>query len=125
MDDKFALSVECKAYTENVMQKRILFDAYLLKTQFPELQFALVQLESQLGGDYAQLSIKPHGSKSSHTLMSYRETVDLKIITLLEGERKVDCPIHKTEFYKPLEETALKKCDYTHSAVACAARRNG
>lgn len=60
------------------MLKRILFDAYLLKTQFPELQFALVQLESQLGGDYAQLSIKPHGSKSSHTLMSYRETVDLK-----------------------------------------------
>jgi hypothetical protein len=35
--------------------------------------------------------------------------VDLNIITLLEGERKVDQPIHKKDFYKGLDESSVKK----------------
>ena len=42
------------------------------------------------------------GSPRSHVLMSFFPNVSLKIITLLEGERKVDRPIHKKEFFKPL-----------------------
>ena len=107
IDGMFVLSVECKAFTENAMLKRILFDAYLLQTRFPQLKFALVQLESQLTGDYSSLPAKPIGSRSTHTLMSYMSSVDLKIITLLKGERKVNEPIHK--IYKPLERENLEK----------------
>ena len=107
VDGDFVLSAECKAFTENAMLKRVLFDAYLLKTKFPHLRFVLVQLESQLSGDYSELPPNPRGSKPSHTLMSYMG-VGLKIITLLQGERKVDRPIHKAEFYKPLTKEALQ-----------------
>jgi hypothetical protein len=41
-------------------------------------------------------------------LLSYFD-IQLNIITLLEGERKVDRPIHKPEFYKPLKKENLKK----------------
>lgn len=109
IDERFKLSVECKAYTENAMLKRILFDAYLLQTQFPELKFLLVQLESMLGGDYANLPERVIGSKSSRTLMSYMQSVNLEIITLLPGARHVDRPIHKSDFYKPLEKDTLIK----------------
>lgn len=108
LDGKFVLSIECKAFTENAMLKRILFDAYLLRTRHPQLRFALVQLESQLGGDYSDPLRAAFGSPQTHTLMSYMAQVELKIITLLEGERKVDRPIHKSEFYKPLKREHLR-----------------
>jgi len=104
IDANFVLGMECKAYTENAMMKRILFDFHLLKTLFPNLFCYLLQLESQLGGDYSELNEKTYGSNSTHTLMSYMPDVDLKIITLLKGERKVDEPIHKEGFNKTLEK---------------------
>ena len=110
IDGEFVLSVECKAFAENAMLKRILFDAFLLWTRFPNLRFALVQLESQLGGDYGSAGPgAAHGSRQTHTLMSYMDSVDLHIVTLLEGDRKVDRPIHKPEFYKPLKRERLEK----------------
>lgn len=108
IDGKIVLEIECKSYTENAMLKRILVDATLLKTQFPEMQFALLELESQLGGDFSELKDVNMGSPSTHTLLSYFD-IELHIITLLEGERKVDKPIHKTEFFKPLERESLEK----------------
>jgi hypothetical protein len=54
------------------------------------------------------LGIITYGSPSTHSLLSYFD-VDLTIITLLKGERRVDRPIHKPEFYKPLTEDSLKK----------------
>ena len=108
VDDKFILAVECKAFTENAMLKRIIFDSYLLKTKFPDLRFALVQLESQLTGDYSALNQVTYGSHSTHTLLSYFD-VDINIFTLLKGERKVKRPIHKPGFYKPLEKQSLRK----------------
>jgi len=109
IEDKFALGIECKAYTENAMLKRILVDFTLLKTVYPKLQCALLQLESQLTGDYSQISKKViFGSHSTHTLMSYFD-VDLNIMTLLEGERKVDEPIHKSQFFKSLEKKVFVK----------------
>jgi hypothetical protein len=105
----FAMGVECKSYTENAMLKRILVDFTLLKTIYPNLKCALLQLESQLTGDYSQIS-KPivYGSHSTHTLLSYFD-IELHILTLLEGERKVDEPIHKLEYFKPLEQNVLIK----------------
>ncbi len=109
IDNKFVLAIECKSYTENAMLKRVLIDFQLLKFQYSELEnFILFQLESQLGGDYSKLNEISLGSPSSHTLMSYFD-VDVNIITLLEGERKVDKPIHKSEFYKPLIKSSLQR----------------
>ena len=94
IDNGFKISIECKAYTENAMLKRILVDCTLIKSVFPDVKFVLLQLESQLGGDYSDILKDAHfGSPSTHTLLSYFD-IDLNIITLLEGERKVDKPIH-------------------------------
>ncbi|MBM3326201.1 MAG: restriction endonuclease [Calditrichaeota bacterium] len=102
IDSNLCLAIECKTFTENAMLKRILVDCSLLKSIYSNLKFVLLQLESQLGGDYSELKGVTFGSKSTHTLLSYFD-VDISIITLLKGERKVDRPIHKREFYKPLE----------------------
>jgi hypothetical protein len=109
IDRKFVMGIECKAYTENAMFKRILVDFTLLKQANKDLECVLFQLESQLGGDYGKISKDiTYGSGSTHTLMSYFD-VDLAIVTLLEGERKVDKPIHKKEFAKKLSEEGLFK----------------
>ena len=109
VDDNFKISIECKTYTENAMLKRILVDCTLIKHVFPDVKFVLLQLESQLGGDYSEIFKEVHfGSPSTHTLLSYFD-IDLNIITLLEGERKVDKPIHKSEFFKPLRMESLLK----------------
>lgn len=108
INDEFKMSVECKAYTENAMLKRILVDCMLVKYVYPKTTFVLLQLESQLGGDYSLFIAGKYGSPSTHTLLSYFD-IDLNIITLLEGERKVDQPIHKQNYYKPLKVERLKE----------------
>ena len=108
IDGKNVLEIECKSYTENAMLKRILVDSTLIKTQFPEMQFVLLQLESQLGGDFSELKDVNVGSTSTHTLLSYFD-IDLNILTLLEGERKVNKPVHKKEFFKELKRENLEK----------------
>ena len=107
IDNNFVLGIECKAYTENAMLKRILVDFKLLKTQFPLLKCYLFQLESQLGGDYSELKEKAFGSYATHTLLSYFKEVDLKIFTFLKGERLVNKPIHK--YFKPLDAHQVEK----------------
>lgn len=107
IDNKFKIFIECKAYTENAMLKRVLVDCTLIKHFYPAVNFVLLQLESQLGGDYSEIfkSVQ-YGSPATHTLLSYFD-INLNIITLLEGERKVDKPIHKSEFFKPLKIESL------------------
>lgn len=109
IDKKLVIGIECKAYTENAMIKRILVDFSLLKTIFPHIRCYLFQLESQLGGDYCDLKEITFGSKPTHTLMSYFPKVKLNIFTFLKGERKVDEPIHKEEHFKPLEKNQIEK----------------
>lgn len=107
IDNRFVMGIECKAYTENAMLKRILVDFHLLKTLYPNISCHLFQLESQLGGDYANLPETVYGSKSTHSIMSYFKDVDLHITTLLQGERDINHPIHKT--FKPLQKDVLEK----------------
>lgn len=108
VDGKLVLPIECKAYSENAMLKRILFDAELMKEAVGTDTYYLVQLESQLGGDYSELNDITYGSPATHALLSHVD-VELKIITLLKGERKVDKPIHKTEYFKELHMSELLK----------------
>jgi hypothetical protein len=116
INGKPSLVVECKAYTENAMFKRILVDFTLLKSVENDIKSVLFQLESQLGGDYSKLNDITYGSPSTHTLLSYFD-VDLYIITLLKGERKVDQPIHEEEFFKPLTRASLEKAILTFSNI--------
>lgn len=111
IDETFVAAVECKAYTENAMLKRILVDFTLLKKSTgKELDFILFQLESQLTGDYSKIyKDKILGSYSTHAIISQFD-VQPTIITLLEGERKVNKAIHNKEFYKSLEKESLVKC---------------
>ena len=112
VDEQLIMGVECKSFTETAMLKRILVDFKLLKSRHPDLICCLLQLESQLGGDYSE-PVKPNavalGSRSAHTLMSYFPEVDLNILTLLEGERKVDRPIHNPAYFKELPPARLNQ----------------
>ena len=109
VDGKFVMGVECKSYTENAMLKRILIDFRLLKSLHPELVCCLLQLESMLGGSYSEPLANPQvGSTSTHTLMSHFPEIDLNIVTLLEGERRVDQPIHQREYFKELTMKSLE-----------------
>ena len=108
IDDKFVLSVECKAYAEIAMYKRILVDAFLLKKHFPKLKFCLFQLESMLGGDYSFAVDHPNGSPSVKVLEYYFPNLDMEIITLLDGERNIKKEIHKRQFYKSLRPERLE-----------------
>ncbi len=109
IDGKLVVGIECKTYTENAMMKRIAVDAMFMRQAHPKAHNVLFQLESQLGGDYADIGKDIHyGSNPTHTILSYFDDVDLNIITLLEGERKVDRPIHKKQFYKQLKIISVK-----------------
>jgi len=88
------------------MLKRILVDFHLLKSLYPHISCYLFQLESQLGGDYSELPKTAYGARSTHSIMSYFEDVDLNIFTFLKGERDINSPIHK--HFKPLEEKIIK-----------------
>lgn len=106
IDKSFVAGIECKAYTENAMLKRILVDFMLLKTQYSDLECYLFQLESMLGGDYSDLNSVTFGSTSSHSIMSYFDNVDLNIFTFIKGERDVNRPINK--YFKELEINSLE-----------------
>lgn len=109
IDDKFVLSIECKAYAEVAMYKRILVDVFLLKKHFPKLKFCLFQLESMLGGDYSTATDHSNGSPSVKVLEHHFPNLDIEIITLLNGERNIKGEIHKKQFYKPLR---LERLEY-------------
>ena len=107
---KFVMGVECKAYAENAMLKRILVDFRLLKSLHPDLICCLLQLENMLGGDYSQpLASSQLGSPRSHALMSHFPEVNLNVITLLEGDRKVNQPIHDPDYFKELRLESLDR----------------
>lgn len=108
IDQAFVMGIECKTYAENAMLKRILIDFRLLKSIHPDLTCCLLQLESMLGGDYSDPLAETHyGSTSSRTLMSFFPEVDLNVMTLLEGERAVDRPIHQPDHFKELRPDLL------------------
>ena len=103
IDGNLVLGVECKAYTENAMLKRILVDFFLLRTRYPNLGCCLLQLETQLGGENNEPGDLRIANRSTPTLMSYFPNVDLNILTLLEGARDVKKPIHKKKHFKEMK----------------------
>ena len=109
IDSELVIGVECKAYTENAMLKRILVDFTFMKKLWPNINCFLLQLENFLGGDYSEISNGiTYGSKSTHTIISQFDDINLELITLLEGDRHVKRPIHKQAFFKELKEKNLR-----------------
>ena len=108
IDGEFILSIECKAYTEVAMYKRIIVDSLLLKSKFPELKFCIFQLESMLGGDYETNPSHPIGSPSVNVLNDFFPGIKIEILTMLDGGREIKREIHKEEFYKPLAEARVQ-----------------
>ncbi len=115
IDNKFIFAIESKNYTENAMLKRVLIDFWFIKHRFPLIETFLVQFESQLGGDYSELKSKDLtiGSYSSNSIMSYFPSVNLKIRTLMPGERRVDKPIHKFQ-----KGVSYEKCSELYDEFA-------
>ena len=110
IDKRLVMGIECKAYTENAMLKRILVDFNFLKIKYPNLDCYLFQLENFLGGDFGQIFTDTvFGSKSTHSILSYFPHIDLNIITMLEGNRSIEQPIHEKKFHKPLKIESLQK----------------
>lgn len=102
------ISIECKAYAEVAMYKRVLTDAYLLQDVLAPLRidFCLLQLESMLGGDYGRDIAPPKPSPSVGALNRYFERrlgkISFQVLTLLDGDRHVNREIHKREYFKPM-----------------------
>jgi len=103
IDGQFRISIECKAYSELAMYKRIIVDSYILQSKFPDLKFCLFQLESMLGGGYSKNAAHLEGSPGVHVVNSFFPSVELEIITLLDGERDINKPIHNKQFYKAMK----------------------
>lgn len=107
IDNIFRISVECKSYTEVAMYKRILVDASLLKQAVPTIDaFFIVQLENFLGGDYGK-KVEAKGSESVITLDRLFPEINMHIITLLDGDRDINKPLHKPKYFKPLGDERL------------------
>jgi hypothetical protein len=108
IDGKMILGIECEAYTENAMIKRILVDFHLLKTKMPNLLCYLFQLESQLGGDYSSEARHAKANPSATALMSYFPNVDLKIVTMFPPVKQIDeCRFPKELTIEKLEKALM------------------
>lgn len=103
IDGTLVLAIECKSYTESAMLKRIIYDRRMLYEFAPEANYVLLQLESALGGDFDLCSRASFGSNQYHVFMS-REQTNIDVITLLEGRRDADNPIHRRENGKKLKK---------------------
>ena len=125
INDVFKISVECKSYTEVAMYKRILMDAHLLKCAVPTIEsFFVVQLENFLGGDYGS-QMSPKGSDSVITLDRVFPDLNINIITLLDGDRHIERPLHKSEYFKPLTDERLEYAinQFVQSMTKCLNNR--
>jgi hypothetical protein len=108
IDEKMILGIECKAYTENAMIKRILVDFQLLKTKMPDLFCCLFQLESQLGWDYSSEASHAKANPSATALMSYFPNVALKVVTVFPPVKQIDeCRFPKELTIEKLEKALM------------------
>jgi hypothetical protein len=108
IDGKMIMGIECKAYAENAMIKRVLVDFHLLKTKMPNLLCYLFQLESQLGGEYSSEARHAKANPSATAMMSYFPNVDLKIVTMFPPVKQIDeCRFPKELTIEKLEKALM------------------
>lgn len=94
IDGALAIAIECKAYTETAMLKRIIFDSMLMDEALPSAKHCLFQLETAFSYD------------QYHVLMSHH-THNIDVLTLLDGKRNPQKPIHRRNHFKELNKEKL------------------
>lgn len=105
VDGELAIAIECKAYTETAMLKRIIFDSMLMDEALPEAKHCLLQLETAFSYD------------QYHVLMSHH-THNIDVITLLDGKRNSKKPIHRQSHFKELnKEKLINALDYFENVL--------
>lgn len=103
--------VECKAYTDISMYKRVLVDFRLLKSVVPGVQAVLFQAESMLGGDYSSRAEVSGGSSPVVSVLNgYFPEADITVVTALPGERDSALPIHTAAGRKLLTPDRVDGC---------------
>lgn len=105
IDGDLAIAIECKAYTETAMLKRIIFDSMLMDEALPSARHCLFQLETAFS--YNQY----------HVLMSHH-THNIDVLTLLDGKRNPKKPIHRRNHFKELnKEKLIKALEYFENVL--------
>lgn len=94
VDGQLAVAIECKAYTETAMLKRIIFDSMLMDEALPDATHCLFQLEAAFSDDQYNVLMSHH----SH---------NIDVLTLLDGKRNSQKPIHREAFFKELTKERL------------------
>jgi hypothetical protein len=113
--------VECKAYTDISMYKRVLVDFQLLKTVLPGVEAVLFQAESMLGGDYSTGGVvSATGSEVVRVLNSHFPQAGIRILTALPGERDSQKPIHTAAGRKLLTADRVQECVDEFSRILSA-----
>jgi hypothetical protein len=104
------ISIECKSYTENAMMTRTIDQARMIKDEYHNMSFVLLQLENSLGGNGKNGF---EGNDTTTYLYHMHPTVNLNVLTLLDGKRYSSKPIHKIEYYKSINIDKLWLAFYT------------
>ncbi|GEM_PF-1802168 len=131
--DKLVLCVECKAYAEVAMYKRVLLDCRIMKEALKheigqeaaeKVEFCLLLLESQLGGDFSKEIVPKERSPAVNAIDALFPDVNLEVLVLMDGERDINQPIHKEEFRKRLNPRRVKRAiEYFRQVLQQALRR--
>tara|TARA_B100000575_G_C23122404_1_gene649706 strand:- start:167 stop:868 length:702 start_codon:yes stop_codon:yes gene_type:complete len=111
--DKIEIFFEFKAYVENTMWKRCLFDASMIKQLYPEDSiYCMCMLESQMGNTKNGEVIREIGIKN-HSLTFYMENLNLlpqmQIFILMDGQRKINKDIADLKFTKEVNIQKVAK----------------
>ncbi len=111
--DKIEIFFEFKAFVENTMWKRCLFDASMIKQLYPEDSiYCMCMLESQMGNTKNGEVIREIGIKN-HSLTFYMENLNLlpqmQIFILMDGQRKINKDIADLKFTKEVNIQKVAK----------------
>ena len=117
--NKIEIFFEFKAFVDNTMWRRCLFDASMIKQLYPEESiYCLCMLESQIGNTKNGEVIREIGI-NNHSLTFYMENLNLlpqmEIFILLDGQRKINKDIADPKFTKKVNiQKVEKKYNFFH-----------
>ena len=105
VDDIPFFTIECKNYCDISMFKRVVYDSVVAQRFQNVPQTYLIQFEDSMNcsGNVPFLN----NSSTVNFCLNVMNNNNLKIITLLQGQRNSNRPINKKEFHKTLERSVV------------------
>jgi hypothetical protein len=110
VNDNLIFTVECKNYCDISMFKRVVYDSVVAQKFLNAKKTYLIQFEDSMNckGEVPFLN----NSSTTNFCLNVMNNDNLKIITLLPGQRNSNRPINKKEFRKSLDISVVRKvCD--------------